>query len=147
MKSQLEQVKEILRTRGSITPLEALNACGCFRLSGVIYKLRRQGMEIKTEDEVNAKGNIYARYTYCVPEEEIQRLAKELMNDCLLKYENDEGEFIIRDQRKRTLYVAESKPDFVEWKDCFPIAGMSMKELQDLALETVRSKYSRQNKN
>lgn len=46
---------------GGISPLEALNKFGCFRLADVIFKLRRDGYNIKTVDE-HKNGKTYARY-------------------------------------------------------------------------------------
>ena len=45
--SQEKNILEHLKNN-SITPLEALNKYGCFRLSAVIYNLRMQGYKIKT---------------------------------------------------------------------------------------------------
>lgn len=46
--SQKQQILEHMQTIGSITPLEALKLCGCFRLSGRIKELRDKGYKIKT---------------------------------------------------------------------------------------------------
>ena len=50
-KTQLENVLLYLQEhkQDGITPLEALQMFGCFRLSGIIYKLKKQGYKIKTE--------------------------------------------------------------------------------------------------
>ena len=45
---------------GSITPLEALEAFGCFRLSAVIYDLRHEGYPIQTH--INEGKKKYAIY-------------------------------------------------------------------------------------
>ena len=37
-----------LKSGKAITAIEALNLCGCFRLSARIYDLRQQGYSIKT---------------------------------------------------------------------------------------------------
>lgn len=51
-----------LKEYGSITPLEALNAFGCFRLSAIIYNLRhRDGYVISMT--INDDGKPYAIYT------------------------------------------------------------------------------------
>lgn len=51
-----------LKEHGSITPLEALTAFGCFRLSAVIFNLRyRDGCVISTD--INDDGKPYAIYT------------------------------------------------------------------------------------
>ena len=46
--SQTKQIYEHLRER-SITPIEALNLYGCFRLAARIDDLRREGLEIECE--------------------------------------------------------------------------------------------------
>ena len=51
-----------LKEYGSITPLEALYAFGCFRLSAIIYNLRhRDGYVISMT--INDDGKPYAIYT------------------------------------------------------------------------------------
>jgi len=44
-----------------ITPLEALNRYGCFRLGARIYELRNRGHKIKTE-MVEVRGKRVAKY-------------------------------------------------------------------------------------
>ena len=54
--SQLKQIKSYLEYGNKITPLEALNQFGSFRLSAIIHKLRQSGMNIKTNNvTVNGK--------------------------------------------------------------------------------------------
>lgn len=43
-----ERILNWMREHGSITPLEALSF-GCYRLSGMIFKLRAKGYDISTE--------------------------------------------------------------------------------------------------
>jgi Helix-turn-helix domain len=45
-----------------ITPIEALNLYGCFRLAARIYDLRQAGNEIITMRVINGEGNPYAEY-------------------------------------------------------------------------------------
>jgi hypothetical protein len=45
----------------SITPLQALNKYGCFRLAAAIHKLRKEGMAIETE-YVTQNGKTFAKY-------------------------------------------------------------------------------------
>ena len=58
-----ERVLKHLQALGSITPLEALELYGSFRLGALIFNLRKEGHDIKT-DIVPKKG--YAKYTYIV---------------------------------------------------------------------------------
>lgn len=58
--SQHDMCIRYLLEYGSITPLEALEAFGCFRLSAVIFDLRREGYEIRTDiNEGKKKFAIY----------------------------------------------------------------------------------------
>jgi hypothetical protein len=45
-KSQRERIAKHLLSGRAITPLDALRKWGCFRLSGRIYELKREGMNI-----------------------------------------------------------------------------------------------------
>ena len=61
----MTQNKEIIRylTKGNkITPIEALNRFGCFRLSARILDLRKLGFDIKTE-YVTKNKKTYAEYS------------------------------------------------------------------------------------
>ena len=60
MKTQIEAILAHLN-RKSITPLEALEKYGCFRLAAVIHTLRRRGIPIKTVDKIQ-NGKTYAQY-------------------------------------------------------------------------------------
>ncbi len=51
MKTQKEQIKKYLLSRKTITPIQALNKFGCFRLAAVIYKLKNEGLKIVTETD------------------------------------------------------------------------------------------------
>ncbi|WP_218208615.1 helix-turn-helix domain-containing protein [Acinetobacter sp. F9] len=63
--TQLRQVLDHLKQFKTITPIEALDKYGCFRLSAVILKLRDAGYDIVTHRERNNKcTGTYARYEY-----------------------------------------------------------------------------------
>lgn len=47
--NQCEKILKYIEKHGSITPLEALMCCGCYRLSARILDLRKAGHDIKTE--------------------------------------------------------------------------------------------------
>jgi len=47
--SQNKRIKEHLLKGRSITAIEALHMCNCFRLGARIHNLKAQGMNIKTE--------------------------------------------------------------------------------------------------
>lgn len=61
MKTQIESILAHLN-RKSITPLEALEKYGCFRLAAVIHTLRRRGIPIKTVDKKKENGKTFAQY-------------------------------------------------------------------------------------
>ena len=65
--SQKAQVRHHLLQGKSITPLEALNKFGIFRLAAVVHELRNEGLDIITEKfQVSPKKRV-ARY-YIKPE-------------------------------------------------------------------------------
>ena len=47
--SQAKNILAHLVQHKTITPLEALNQYGCFRLSAVIFNLKKDGHEIETQ--------------------------------------------------------------------------------------------------
>jgi len=63
MLSQNKQILHHLKSNGSITPIEALNEYGCFRLAARIKDLRDEGHNILTEIIFNG-GKKYAWYCY-----------------------------------------------------------------------------------
>jgi len=60
-RSQSEQILRHLREVGPLTPLDALNLFGCFRLGARIYDLKAEGHDIQTE-LVHVNGKAFARY-------------------------------------------------------------------------------------
>jgi len=61
--SQCEQILEYLKKGNTITPLEALDRFGCFRLASRINDLKNQGHCIGMEMRLNLKtGKRYAEY-------------------------------------------------------------------------------------
>lgn len=67
MKSQNAMIREYLEAGHSITPIDALNMFGCFRLGARIADLKKQGMDIRTEivhDDANGKH--WAKYYLAV---------------------------------------------------------------------------------
>lgn len=60
--SQRNIIRRYLLKGNTITPLEALDMCGCFRLGAIIHVLRRhEGIEI-VKDQPEAPEKPYARY-------------------------------------------------------------------------------------
>ena len=63
MRTQRQNILNHLRKRKTITPMEALNLFGSFRLAARIRELRQQGHNIKTH-LVRNKDEAYANYIY-----------------------------------------------------------------------------------
>tara|TARA_B100000586_G_C19999273_1_gene379707 strand:- start:155 stop:364 length:210 start_codon:yes stop_codon:yes gene_type:complete len=63
-RSQKLIILDLLRDGIPVTPMMALNRCGCFRLAAVVHQLRREGHKIKTQQVKSHTGNNYAEYTY-----------------------------------------------------------------------------------
>ena len=65
--TQNQRMKEYLENGHKLTPLEALNLFGCFRLASRISDLKRQGMNIKTEMVTDSNtGKQYASYSLVI---------------------------------------------------------------------------------
>ena len=60
--SQNDRILAHLKAGGTITPIEALDHMGCFRLAGRISDLKKQGHNIHTE-MVTQDGKSFARYS------------------------------------------------------------------------------------
>ncbi len=63
--TQKDKVLDHLKLHKKITPLDALNLYGCFRLGAVIFDLRQEGHNITTTTNEGKKK--YAIYTYIPP--------------------------------------------------------------------------------
>jgi hypothetical protein len=61
MKTQNTQILNYLREGYAITPMEALNQFGCFRLGARIYDLKRQGHPIQSV-RVTSNGKTFSQY-------------------------------------------------------------------------------------
>ena len=59
--SQNEAIKAALLSGRSLTPIDALEDFGCFRLAARVADLRREGLDIECHRET-ANGKHYARY-------------------------------------------------------------------------------------
>lgn len=69
--SQNEMILAWLKQGRSITPLDALNEFGCFRLGARIGDLRKRGYNIGTQ-RVARNGKHYASYTLAKSQQEGQ---------------------------------------------------------------------------
>lgn len=62
-KTQKEKIRDYLVNGGTLTPLDALEKFGCFRLATRVFELKKEGLDIKTEMVENeATGKRYAKY-------------------------------------------------------------------------------------
>jgi hypothetical protein len=59
--TQLEWILDALK-RGPLTPVDALQGCGCFRLAARIRELRDFGHPIETRDHHLPSGKVVAEY-------------------------------------------------------------------------------------
>ena len=62
--TQNQQIKSYLEKGKSITPIQALNKFGCFRLAARISDLRNDGLNIATKI-VTKDGKTVASYKLC----------------------------------------------------------------------------------
>lgn len=61
--SKEQQILNHLKQGKTISPIEALEQYGCFRLSAAIYRLKTKGYDITTHNERNSSGTgTHARY-------------------------------------------------------------------------------------
>jgi|TARA_Y100000310_G_scaffold24889_1_gene23853 hypothetical protein len=64
--SQCQRIREHLMRGRALTPLEALETFGCFRLAARIHDLKATGMPIGVRD-IERNGKSYAEYYYDPP--------------------------------------------------------------------------------
>lgn len=62
VKGGKDTVARHLRSRGEITPMQALVTYGIYRLAARIHDLRNEGWPIETEMKQDEAGHKYARY-------------------------------------------------------------------------------------
>ena len=67
--SQRLAIKRHLLAGGKISQLAALRDFGCMRLADVIWKLRREGLNIRTDSRTQ-RGKTFAVYRLEKPEED-----------------------------------------------------------------------------
>lgn len=69
MTTQADRVLALLQARGSegLTPLDALDLAGCFRLAAVVWDLRAEGWDITTTMVESPTGSRFARYHLIPP--------------------------------------------------------------------------------
>jgi len=60
--TQKAMIKAHFTNGGTLTPMDALNSYGCFRLASVVHSLKADGMLINTEI-VESGGKRFAKYS------------------------------------------------------------------------------------
>ena len=60
--TQTALIRAYLKKGRTLTPLEALNRYGCFRLSARIHELKREGLPIECTLVADASGAHFAQY-------------------------------------------------------------------------------------
>lgn len=63
MMNQTDEILNYLRAGYSLTPLEALDKFGCFRLGARIWEIKDQGYDIESKIVSGPNGKHYSRYT------------------------------------------------------------------------------------
>ena len=61
-KTQKQLIEEYLLAGNAITPIEALERFGCFRLAAIIHKIRKK-RHVYTTMITNKHGNNFAKYS------------------------------------------------------------------------------------
>ena len=64
-KTQKQMIEEYLLAGNSITPIEALERFGCFRLAAIIHKIRKK-RHVYTSMITNRHGNNFAKYSLTI---------------------------------------------------------------------------------
>lgn len=74
--TQYNRVLEHLRTKGKLTQKQAINLYGAYRLSAIIYDLRKQGYKIETDFKTskNRFGDICTYAVYALEKEKRNEL-------------------------------------------------------------------------
>jgi len=62
-KSQKTMILDLLQNGVKVTPMLALNSCGCFRLAAVIHSIKADGHKVSMQRVKSHTGNKYAEYS------------------------------------------------------------------------------------
>jgi len=71
--SQEDKILEYLKQGYTLSPLDALNRFGCFRLGARIFDLRKQGHDIRSKN-VRRNGKTFAEYYLVKEEQQLQTI-------------------------------------------------------------------------
>ena len=125
--TQKSKIRAHLQSGQSITPIDALERYGCFRLAAIIHTLKNDyGMDIKTELIKNKYGTKYGKYTLAnlnEDEDKVRLLLK------IYGYENVEFKNSI-DNECRYIRIAYWKP--ISYQDLEQIHTHSNLQLEEV---------------
>lgn len=136
--TQKSKVRAHLQSGQSITPIDALERYGCFRLAAIIHTLKNDyGMDIKTELIKNKYGTKYGKYTLKKDNEYGMKMVENVSEDedkvrLLLKiygYESVEFKNSIDDEC-RYIRIAYWKP--ISYQDLEQIHTHSNLQLEEV---------------
>jgi len=127
--TQKSKVRAHLQSGQSITPIDALERYGCFRLAAIIHTLKNDyGMDIKTELIKNKYGTKYGKYTMVnlsEDEDKVRLLLK------VYGYESVEFKYSIG-QESRYVRIAYWKP--ISYQDLEQIHIHSNLQLDEIRI-------------
>tara|TARA_R110002110_G_scaffold132753_2_gene314665 strand:+ start:566 stop:1042 length:477 start_codon:yes stop_codon:yes gene_type:complete len=127
--TQKSKVRAHLQSGQSITPIDALERYGCFRLAAIIHTLKNDyGMDIKTELIKNKYGTKYGKYTMVnlsEDEDKVRLLLK------VYGYESVEFKYSIG-QESRYVRIAYWKP--ISYQDLEQIHIHSNLQLDEISI-------------
>jgi len=127
--TQKSKVREHLQSGRSITPIDALERYGCFRLAAIIHTLKNDyGMDIKTELIKNKYGTKYGKYTLAKLNEDEDKVRLLLK---IYGYESVEFKNNI-DNEYRYIRIAYWKP--ISYQDLEQIHTHSNLELEEVRI-------------
>jgi hypothetical protein len=127
--TQKSKIREHLQSGQPITPIDALERYGCFRLAAIIHTLKNDyGMDIKTELIKNKYGTKYGKYTMVnlsEDEDKVRLLLK------VYGYESVEFKYSIG-QESRYVRIAYWKP--ISYQDLEQIHIHSNLQLEEIRI-------------
>ena len=127
--TQKSKVMSHLQSGQSITPIDALERYGCFRLAAIIHTLKHDyGMDIKTELIKNKYGTKYGKYTLAKLNEDEDKVRLLLK---IYGYESVVFKNSI-DQKSRYIRIAYWKP--ISYQDLEQIHTHSNLELEEVRI-------------
>jgi len=127
--TQKSKIMSHLQSGQSLTPIDALERYGCFRLAAIIHTLKNDyGMDIKTELIKNKYGTKYGKYTLAKLNEDEDKVRLLLK---IYGYESVEFKNNI-DKEYRYIRIAYWKP--ISYQDLEQIHTHSNLELEEVRI-------------